>query len=82
MQSNDLNRLIGNYEDYDLNTLKASFFDTTSKPTDEELRKTAKAINPELLKTIRIDVERFQQLGKPRRWIKRWVKRKYNITEY
>lgn len=80
MQTNDLNRLIGTEGDV-LEALKVLQFEMI-KPTKEEVIKNSQNINPIFLKKVRADVERFQILGKSRRWIKRWVKRKYNITEY
>lgn len=81
MQTNDFNRLIGTEGDA-LEGLRISQFLANFQPTKEELKAAAQTINPMFLKTVRADVEKFQKLGKPRRWIRRYIKRKYNITEY
>lgn len=49
--------------------------------TKEQFEEKAKEIPQGKLKEINSHVERFKDMGKSRRWIKRWVKRKYSITE-
>lgn len=85
MQANDLNRLIGQYDNLDdIKNILISPGRTKGKEqlTKEMLLKAKETINPILLQKVRMDVEYYQKLGKSRRWIKRWIKRKYNITEY
>lgn len=86
MQTNDLNRLVSEYGNLeDLKNLMISPIGRGYGKTElskEMVLKAKEAINPEFLKKVRADVEKFQLLGKSRRWIRRWVKRKYNITEY
>lgn len=87
MQSNDLNRLISDYETHEnlkdlLISPIPSQWGRASEMPIEEILKRKEPINPDLLKIIRKDVNYYQTLGKSRRWIRRYIKRKYNITEY
>lgn len=89
MQSNDLNKLMSNYEgltldtDCSLNNIFISEFSPCGKwPSKEELKDAKKPISKELLTEIRKTVSYYETLGKSRRWIRRYIKRKYNITEY
>lgn len=89
MQSNDLNKLMSNYEgltldtDCSLNNIFISEFSPCGKlPSKEELRDAKKPISKELFIQVQSDVKKYELFGKSRRWIRRYIKRKYNITEY
>lgn len=91
MQSNDLSKFLAiNPEGGDvaqfyknLNDVYVSIPPRSGKTASvEELKSLKQPISQDLLRKVRSDVEKFQQLGKSRRWIRRYIKRKYNITEY
>ncbi|PTT24205.1 hypothetical protein DBR28_18575 [Chryseobacterium sp. HMWF028] len=91
MQSNDLNKLLAiNPEGGDvaqmlnnLNDVYVSVLPRSGKTVSvEELKSIKQHISQDLLRKVRSDVEKFQKLGKSRRWIRRYIKRKYNIEEY
>lgn len=93
MQSNDLNVLTSQWKVEDLQNPHSSINNVYYSPlptngrcvTKEELEK-AKAIKipvpKEVLIQVRQTVEKYTQLGKSRRWIRRYIKRKFNISEY
>ena len=79
MQTNDYNKMIsGNFED----PLFVSEMRDEDDFSKENLQENKKEIDPELLKCIKRDVSKYSELGKSRRWIKRWIARKYNISTY
>lgn len=91
MQSNDLNKLLaiypegGNVEEMinKLNDVYVSVLPRSGKTVSVEELKSIKApISQEFLRKVRSEVEKFQKLGRSRRWIRRYIKRKYNIEEY
>lgn len=79
MQANDFNKMISGKDDDPLFLSEMNSNEVFSKT---KLQENKKEIDPELLKEIRGHVSKYADLGKSRRWIKRWVARKYNISTY
>jgi hypothetical protein len=94
MQSNDLKILsTGNWnvEDFAnpdtlLSKIRISPCQTFGRiVTKEEILSLKTGKRPpsaELLYEVRKTVSYYETLGKTRRWIRRYIKRKFNITEY
>lgn len=93
MQSNDLNKLLSSYEGLSFtqimkdecpsNNIQISELSPCRKRySKEELKDAKKPISKELLVQVQSDVKKYELFGKSRRWIRRYIKRKYNITEY
>lgn len=89
MQTNDLNKLLSNYggltldTDCSLSKIPISNLEPcTPMLSKEELKANKEPISKELLIKVRSDVSKYELLGKSRRWIRRYIKRKYNIVEY
>lgn len=83
MQTNDLNRLVSQVENiHNLKRVLVSNISNGRTYGKTALLKQKVPIGENLLQKVRKDVERFQTLGKSRRWIRRWIKRKYDIIEY
>jgi hypothetical protein len=80
MQTNDLNKLVSHYED--LTSVSISQIPSGFIGNSADMKALKTAIDESLIRKIRIDVQKYETLGKSRRWIRRWVKRKYNIVEY
>ncbi|ROH98306.1 hypothetical protein EGI16_21755 [Chryseobacterium sp. G0240] len=91
MQSNDLNKLLSispeggcvNEMFKKLNEIYISNYRRSGKTVSvEELKSLKKQISQDLLIKVRADVNKYQKLDKSRRWIRRYIKRKYDIEEY
>jgi len=93
MQSQDLNVLTGSWDIQDLknpqsmiNSIRMSVLPSTGRPvTQDDIKKAAKVKIPipeEMLIEVRKTIHHYETLGKSRRWIRRYIKRKFNITEY
>lgn len=94
MQSNDLNILsTANWDLQDfqnpqslISKIKVSPFQKIGRVITEEnvekLKSTKVPPSAEMLSEVQKTVRYYQTLVKSRRWIRRYVKRKFNITEY
>ncbi len=93
MQTQDLNVLTGSWNIEDLKNPYSLINNVRMSPlpfngrlvTKEDFEKTKKVKIPIPQKTlieVRKTVSRYETLGKSRRWIRRYIKRKYNIVEY
>ena len=84
MQTNDLNKLLSQYGDSEglKDIMFSNLNDSPELISKEEIQKLKETINPLFLQNVRSVVKEFENLGKSRRWIRRYVKRKFNITEY
>lgn len=93
MQSNDLNILAGSWDIQDLkdpfsmiNNIRISELPSNGRlVTKEDINKAKEVkihVPQEMLIEVRKTVSYYENLGKSRRWIRRYIKRKYNITEY
>lgn len=90
MQTNDLNKMLSTkicLEDFTENQFQNEIYATEFNavgliPTKKELKQNKKPISEKVLQEVRKIAEYYQTLGKSRRWIKRYIKRKFNITEY
>ncbi|GAA4156748.1 hypothetical protein GCM10022217_16070 [Chryseobacterium ginsenosidimutans] len=93
MQTNDLNVLTGSWNIQDLvnpklmiNNIRMSSYPTSgkfvSKEDFEKLKSLKVPVSKELMIEVRKTVSHYETLGKSRRWIRRYIKRKYNIQEY
>lgn len=93
MQSNDLNVLTSQWSIEDLknrnSAIKNIYYSSLPRSgkcvTAKEIENAAKVKIPvpeEVLIQVRKTVAKYEQLGKSRRWIRRYIKRKFNIVEY
>ncbi|WBV60262.1 hypothetical protein PFY12_14635 [Chryseobacterium camelliae] len=88
MQSNDLNHLLSSYEGLSFedclskNIMVSEFSPCGKLPTKKELKETKTPISEQMMIEVRETVSYYENLGKSRRWIRRYIKRKFNITEY
>ncbi|UKB81244.1 hypothetical protein [Chryseobacterium sp. MEBOG07] len=94
MQCNDLNILaIGNWNVCDFQNPESLLSKIRMSPvysigklvTEEEIKALSETKIPPseaLLTEVRKTVSYYENLGKSRRWIRRYVKRKFNIVEY
>jgi hypothetical protein len=93
MQSNDLNVMTGSWDIQDLknpnsmiNNIRMSTLPSNGRLVSaediEEVKKTKVPVSKEVLLEVHKTVSHYETLGKSRRWIRRYIKRKFNIVEY
>lgn len=94
MQSNDLNILstanwgLKDFQNPEslISKIKVSPFQCMGRVITEDdvqkLKATKVPPSAEMLIEVRKTVHYYETLGKSRRWIRRYIKRKFNITEY
>lgn len=95
MQSNDLNIFLasGNWNVDDFQNPESLISKIRMSPvhrigtlvTEEDIKTLSETKIPpseELLTEVRKAVSYYENLGKSRRWIRRYIKRKFNIVEY
>lgn len=83
MQSQDLTKLISDYakEEFSPNIFQCAVYNNFAE-IKEMAKKLSTPMSEEMKLSIRNDVLKYENLGKSRRWIRRYIKRKYNIIEY
>jgi len=93
MQSHDLNVMTGSWDIQDLKNPNSliSNIGMSTLPSNgrlvnaediEQAKKTKVPVPKELLLEVHRTVSHYETLGKSRRWIRRYIKRKFNIVEY
>lgn len=60
----------------------SDFAPCNGMPTKEKLQELKVPLSKEKVKEIQAVVSKYENLGKSRRWIRRYIKRKFNISEY
>ncbi|KUJ56430.1 hypothetical protein [Chryseobacterium aquaticum] len=85
MQSNDLSGLLSlqdlSGKDFFISPFESSG-NTGLKQRINELKELKIPLSKEKATEIQNVVSKYENLGKSRRWIRRYIKRKFNITEY
>lgn len=82
MQSNDLSSMLS-LQDCSMRDFYVSPFEPCNgMPSKEKLQELKVPLSKEKVIEIQNVVSKYETLGKSRRWIRRYIKRKFNITEY
>ncbi len=83
MQSQDLTKLISDYakKDFTPNIFQCEVYQDLTE-IKEKAKTLSVPMSEEMKRSISNDVSKYENLGKSRRWIRRYIKRKYNIIEY